>query len=114
MVGEYEVRVVDRNGTPYPNGILLNAVPGRPYRELNNWGAFDFVIATLDAQALECKPLEREVQVWRDGVCIWWGVIIKRSADLEWTTVECYGLEWYLSRLLFGPIQTNYLTNGSF
>ena len=112
MAGVYEVRVVDRSGSPY--AVLANAIPGRPYLELNNWGAFDFKIPTLDTQASECKPF-REVQLWRDGVCIWWGPLIKRSHDGdEWTTVQCYGLEWYLSQRLFGPIQTNYLTNGSF
>src|SRR5438128_540107 len=107
MAGSYEVRVItDR--TSFTPIVLANAVPGRPYRELNNWGTFDFKIPTLDTQAAECVPLKREVQVWRDGVCIWWGVIVKRAHDgNDWTTVQCYGLEWYFSRRLFGPVATN-------
>lgn len=114
MAGSYEVRVLTSRATFTPI-ILANAVPGRAYLELNNWGTFDFKIPTKDAQASEVRP-PREVQLWRDGVCVWWGVIVKRNTeqDMAWTTVQCHGLEWYFSRLLFGPIQTNYLTNGSF
>lgn len=113
MAGSYEVRVVNMSGTPY--AVLTNAIPGTAYRELNNWGAFDFKIPTGDVQAVECQK-HREVQLWRDGKCIWWGVIVKRSTsdNMDWTTVQCYGLEWYFNRRFYGPIQTNYLTNGSF
>lgn len=115
MAGDYEVRVIT-NRTSFTPIVLAQAVPGRPYRELNNWGTFDFQIPTLDSEAAECQPLKREVQVWRDGRCMWWGVIVRRDleADPAWTRVQCYGLEWYFSRLYFGPIQTNYANNGSF
>lgn len=114
MAGQYEVRIIPSR-TDFTPIVLANAIPGRAYLELNNWGTFDFKIPTLDAQAIEVRP-PREVQLWRDGLCIWWGVIVKRSTDtgLEWTTVQCYGLEWYFSRRMFGPIQTNYVSNGGF
>lgn len=114
MSGSFEVRVIlDR--TSFTPIILDSAVPGSAYLELNNWGTFDFRIPTLDTQATECRPLEREVQLWRDGKCWWWGVIIDREATEDgWTHVQCYGLEWYFAQRLFGPIATNYLTNGTF
>lgn len=115
MAGSYEIRLVDRR-TQANLGPLTNAIPGKAYRELNNWGTFDFHIPTLDAQAVECRPWRREAQLWRDGKLVWWGPIIKRSAseNLEWTHVQCYGLEFYFSRRFFGPLQINYATNGSF
>lgn len=119
MAGEYEIRVITERAAFTPIA-LLNAVPNAPATfEHNNWGAFEFCIPTLDAQAGEVcgHELEREVQLWRDGKCLWWGVIVASHTldeDMAWTRVQCYGLEWYFSQLYFGPIQTNYAVNGDF
>lgn len=119
MAGEYEVRVITNRSSFTPIG-LQNAIPvGPAYRELNNWGTFEFLIPTLDPQASEVagREIEREIQLWRDGKCIWWGVIVDTytlDEDMDWTRVQCQGLEWYFSQLLFGPIQTDYATNGDF
>lgn len=119
MSGEYEVRVIT-NRTSFTPIVLQNAIPvGPAYFELNNWGTFEFLISTLDAQASEVcgREIEREVQLWRDGKCLWWGVIVGSytlDESMDWTRVQCYGLEWYFSQRSFGPIQVNYATNGSF
>lgn len=121
MAGAYEVKVV-KDRTSFTKLTLNNAVAGEPQRIINYWGTFDFQIPTLDAQAKEvCDHLwgrgqSREIQLWRDGKCIWWGVpvIADITSNPAWTRVQCYGLEWVLSQLFFGPIQHNYALNSDF
>lgn len=108
-MADYRVKLVTR-AAGFPSVELTNAIPGKPYRELNTWGSFDFQIPVLDDQAPAVIDgvLKKEIQVFRDGVCIWWGVPVNARASTDWLTVGCYGLEWYYSRLLFGPLTLNY------
>ena len=54
------------------------------------------------------------MQIWRDGVCLFWGVPTSARANKTTVTFTCASLEWYYSRRYFGPIQNNYLANPDF
>ncbi len=115
---QYYVRIVDSTGTPYAEPI--NIAIDEAAWELNSWGHLIFRIPTEDVTTKECIPIQREAQLWYDPGdttqprCIWWGPIVSRVAEDDETTFQCLGLLWYLSRLQFGPILTNWLLNPDF
>lgn len=86
-----------------------------PTKVLNGWGTFSFNLNTVDPDAAECIPLQRQVQVWYDdGVtpkCWWWGRIVKRQANGPVTNIQCNSREWDLSGIQLGPILNEYLTD---
>lgn len=81
---------------------------------LNEPWAAEFHLHTLDSQAAQLAPDllggRREVQIFRDGRCIFWGVPLQARADLEFVRFSCVGLLWYYTRRYFGPVQNNYLS----
>lgn len=117
MTATVEVRVVTR-APGFPSTVLSNAVPGIATKVLNNWGNFEFHIPTLDAEFAAAipagRPLDKEIQVFRNGVCWWWGVPVSVDGDENWLTVRSYGLEWYFDQLYFGPQQFQGVQNGDF
>lgn len=115
----YEVRVVDQAGTRI--ATLGNAIPGPVRWELNGPGAFEFSFPTRDADATQAannaavQLLTREVQLWRNGTVIFWGVPVRAEVDAEMVHVQCAGLLWYFSRRFIGPlVRESLLTNPHF
>lgn len=88
--------------------------------ELNGFGSATFGIRTLDANADKFTLLNREpsswheVQMWRDGLLLWWGIPVRADGQAGWTTIKCVGLLWYYSRGFFGPNTSQFLTNPHF
>lgn len=118
-VDGYEIVAVDYFGVRY--GSLLGANFERCSWELSEVGTAAFSFHTNDAdysaQNLRVLPeiLSREVQVWRDGRMIWWGVPVRVDADEEMVRVQCADLLWYFTRRYFGKAdRTNLLLNPSF
>lgn len=58
----------------------------------------------------------REVQVFRNGSLIFWGVLVQRALNDGYVTWTAPGLLWYFTRRYFGPINLNFLSlqNGFF
>ncbi len=115
---EYQVLVTNMAGVPYAE--MANAVVESVTWELNGWGEATISLSVLDAQASElakAHQTKREVQIWRNGVLIWWGVYVAATADQNTVTFTAYGLLWYFSRRYFGPIHSDampqMLVNGS-
>lgn len=86
--------------------------------ELNSWGEAVWSMPVLDAQASAAILMSREVQVWRDGVCIFWGIPWGGRADKRTVTFTAYGLLWHFAGRYFGPVYSDrmpqMLTNGDF
>jgi hypothetical protein len=81
---------------------------------LNQPGSARLVLPLFHPATLDVLFAQREIQIFRDDEIIWWGVPVQaRRAGAAWDVV-CAGLAWYFSRLHFGPIQVQYLTNPLF
>lgn len=108
-MADYQVLTTNMAGVPYAE--IANAAIDSITWELNGWGEMTFRLPVNDAQAYdelrEAYQTRREVQVWRDGRLIWWGVYLAGSSDDKTVTFTCYGLLWYFSRRFFGPVHTN-------
>lgn len=119
-MAQYQVLTTAMTGVPYAEiaNIEIESITW----ELNGWGEAILRLPVTDAQAwTELRPeyqTKREVQIWRNGRLIWWGVYVAASADDRFVTFTCFGLLWYFSRRYFGPIHSNaitpLLTNGTF
>lgn len=117
----YELRVVTRTGAivqtfqvAWGGGTSEMASIDEVSWVLNEPGVCRFRVPLFHPASLALQALKREVQVWRNGVIIFWGVLGQRTiegAEAVWT---CPGLLWYFSRRVFGPIGVNYLTNPRF
>lgn len=82
--------------------------------ELNGAGACTVEMATVDA-ATTLNPLEHEIQVWREGRCIFWGPVVRVTANEKTTQFQARGLLWYFDRRYFGEAdRTNLLANADF
>lgn len=108
-MADYQVLTTTMAGVPYAE--IANAAIESITWELNGWGELVFSLPVTDAQAFaELQPAyqtKREVQVWRNGRLIWWGVYVAGSADESTVTFTCFGILWYFSRRYFGPSYTN-------
>jgi hypothetical protein len=108
-VADYQVLTTTMAGVPYAE--IANASIESVTWELNGWGEMQFRLPVNDPQAwTELRPeyqTKREVQVWRNGRLIWWGVYVAASADDRTVTFTCFGLLWYFSRRYFGPVHSN-------
>jgi hypothetical protein len=118
-MASYQVLVTDMAGVPYAE-IANAAIEGITW-ELNSWGELTFALPLNDAQAwTELRPsyqTRREIQVWRNGTLIWWGVYVAATADQQTVRFTAYGLLWYFTRRYFGPVHSNampqQMTNGN-
>lgn len=107
--------------------LLTTTMAGVPYAEianaeiesvsviLNGWGELKWSLPVNDPQAYdELRPdyqTAREVQLWRNGVLIFWGVYVAADCDQDRVNFIAYGLLWYFSRRYFGPVVSNVLGN---
>lgn len=112
------VYVVDMEGTVFVgsgvDGAVANARVSRLSWELNEIGSAEITLATTDPDAALMLP-GREVQIWRDGVLLFWGPIVRPQAGLDETTWQCAGLLWYFAHRFMGQAdRVNQLTNGGF
>lgn len=87
--------------------------------ELNNPGEATYRLPMLDPQSADAALLlQREVQIWRNGVLIWWGIPVAYRATLDAVEFTAYGLLYYFQRRHFGPVYSNtmepMLVNGTF
>lgn len=110
---QYRLRIVDLSGDGYTE--FENAVIGDVVWELNGIGSCTFTVPVLDDKSVHIKVPEREVQVWRGNQLLWWGVMVRATANNATIEVQCVGLKWYLTRRFFGKVdRTNHLQNPSF
>ena len=108
-MASYQVLVTNMAGVPY--GEIANIAIQSITWELNGWGEATLSMPVTDAQAWEhFRPsyqTREEVQIWRDGRLIWWGIYVAGTADEQTLTITCYGLLWYFSRRFFGPVHSS-------
>lgn len=118
MRHSYRVIMVDFLGTGQATELSNASVESITW-ELNGWGEATYTIPVLDPQAADAKLLlQREVQIWRDGELIWWGIPVAYRADIAGATFTAFGLFYYFARRYFGPTYSNavppMLVNGTF
>lgn len=110
---QYVVRVVGAPGIAFAPVVLADATVIDFRREkLPGLGRARFALPIFSADALWLDPdsmLNREIQIFRDGRCVWWGIPVQGEADLGHVVFTCVGLLWWLARLYFGPVVNNYL-----
>ena len=128
---EYAVLVTDKYGNAY--GEIRSAIPTQIDWLLNGLGQalidFDIMDPTLGSGTtvssfggplgqsilpVSSIPGGREIQVWRDGQLIFWGVPTSVSFDAKQVHLTCQGLLWYVAQTSFGPITHNYAMNPGF
>lgn len=110
--GRYELWSVDRAGARF--GTVRAQVEEIEWA-LNEPDSCRFAFGTLAPGAETVQALSREVQVWRNGRLMWWGVPVRPEANSKRVTVQASGLTWYFDHRYFGKAnRTNYLLNGSF
>lgn len=113
---DYEVVIVDMYGCAY--GQIKTAIPTSVQWVLNDMGSASFTFHIFDPTAtclpINCLPAGREVQIWRDQVLIWWGVPITATFNETEVTINCSGLLWYVSNIMFGPLTINHILDGGF
>jgi hypothetical protein len=114
---DYEVIVVDKYGVAF--GQIPSAVPTEIEKVLNDLGESLIDCWILDPMLLELLPMNmipgaREIQIWRDQECIWWGWPTSATFDAKQVHLTCAGLLYPFSRRNFGPVLVNYLKNPQF
>lgn len=114
---DYDVIVCDKYGQAY--GRIDSAVPTEVNKVLNDLGECLIDCWILDPSLAEFLPINsfpgaREIQIWRDQECIWWGWPTSASFDAKQVHLTCAGLLYPFSKRNFGPVLVNYLTNPSF
>lgn len=115
--GVYTVKVVNRT-THAVIATLENANADWIDMVINDVWSAQFTMHTLDPDAYTYLApdllVQSEVQIWRDGRCLFWGIPVQARANLTAVTFSCVGLLWYYTRRYFGPVQNNYLSNPDF
>ena len=110
---EYRVVVTDVDGNRYAE--LENADMGPVTWTLNGIGTFEFTLDIMDPKAVHVLAIDREVQVWRGNILLWWGPITHVQKTASTLSVQCGSLLWYFSRRYFGKAdRDNLLQNGGF
>lgn len=81
----------------------------------NEPGHCVFEYPTLHPKARTIQALTREVQVWRNGSLLWWGIPVRPDANADRVRWRARDLLWLFDHLYVGrPNRTDYLLNGSF
>lgn len=106
----YQLKMVNRSG-----GLVYN-FPDFDVTEvkwrLNAWGSLSFNIGIMDAQAslMRTNCLKSEIQLWRNGILIFWGPLVRAEAGFESKRINCQalGLLYYFARRHAGPPSGQY------
>jgi hypothetical protein len=101
-VKSYRVIIVDEFGNQY--GEVESAVLSPVSWAINDLGTFSFTASTFDPKIADLNVPEREVQVWRNGQFLWWGVVYRAKADVNQVQFQCSTVEWYFNRRVMGLI----------
>lgn len=113
MPGDITLKVVQQDGTVIET--LDSAEFSSVTWELNGPGSCDFTLHNYDPDALDVDLIATEIQVWRDGSIIWWGVPVRAEASPGRVRISCRGLLWYFQRRFIGRAdRTNVLSNPEF
>lgn len=117
MTAFYEAKVVSNTGTVLQtfdaSGRQIASVEDVGW-ELNEPGAFGVRLPLFDAATRSVIPLQREIQVWRNGSLLHWGLPVQVDVQGHSVLFTCPGVPWPMTQRVFGPITVNYLTNGLF
>lgn len=114
-VQTYRVVMVNKSGVPqmeYKNATVTELV-----KELNQPGSMTFTLPAADPTNTESllSAWGNEVQVWRAGKLLWWGVPTRVQTTSQTTEVQCAGLLIYFQKRFIGKAnRDNYVANPSF
>jgi hypothetical protein len=114
---DYEVIVCDKYGVAF--GQITSAVPTQIDWVLDDIGDVQIDCFILDPSLIELLPIAvfpgaREIQIWRDQECIWWGWPTSATFDAKQLHITGAGLLFPFSKRNFGPVLVNYLVNPQF
>lgn len=102
----YQVILVGKAGT---GGRVIELPRARATQivwELNGAGMANITMPTSDLQTRDLKFIEREVQIWRKGQLLWWGVPWRMHADVHNHFFQCEGLWSYFFRRVIEDTRT--------
>lgn len=115
--GGYETWAVNKYGARYGN---VKAQVDEIEWVLNEAGYASYQYPTLTENGrvflgADGKPLGREVQIWRHGRLLWWGIPVRPDANSKRVSWRARELQWSFDHRYFGRAdRDNYLDNGSF
>jgi hypothetical protein len=110
--GGYETWAVNKYGARYGN---VKAQVDEIEWVLNEAGTATFQYGTLTANGQVIKALEREVQIWRHGRLLWWGIPVRPDANAKRVQWRARELMWAFDHRYFGRAdRDNYLDNPQF
>ena len=108
----YKTYLVTKTGT---QTVELDANVMSIEWELNGPGSASVQMHVEDTDAQQVDALADEIQVWRNGVPIFWGPVVRAEANANTVTFQCSGLLYYFDRRFFGRAdRTNLLSNPEF
>lgn len=110
----YEVKVVDRAGGVFTTLNANECNVESVTVALNEPGMASIRVPLYDAKASSIVRLEREIQVWRDGVIAFWGIPVQRQLDGQSAVWSCPGSLWPYTHWYFGPQFLQFLANPRF
>lgn len=110
--GGYETWAVNKYGARYGN---VKAQVDEIEWVLNEAGTASFQYSTLTPNGQVIKALEREVQIWRHGRLLWWGIPVRPDANAKRVQWRARELPWAFDHRYFGRAdRSNYLDNPQF
>lgn len=95
--------------------VIPSANPKEIVWELNTHEQATVGIPNTQAMTA-VRPLQREIQIYRDDDLLFWGPIIpaETASDQGDVTLDCAGAGWYLTKRFIDKQRENNLTNPSF
>lgn len=106
----YQLKMVDRSGGVIHTFLDFDVTEVK--WRLNSWGSLNFNIGILDAQAILMRTncLKSEIQLWRNGILIFWGPLVRADSSFQSKRINCQalGLLYYFSRRHAGPPSGTY------
>lgn len=111
----YRVNTASKTGTLLVDLTSDPANVGPIEWELEGPGSASITIPTTAVSRSDVNPNESEIQIWREGRCLFWGPMIRPDADEKTVNFQCRGLRYYFDRRFFGKAdRTNYLAGADF
>lgn len=110
--GGYETWAVNKYGARYGS---VKAQVDEIEWVLNEAGTASFQYATLTPNGQVVQALSREVQIWRHGRLLWWGIPVRPEANSKRVSWRARELQWAFDHRYFGRAdRDNYLDNPQF